>query len=104
MATNVRLRNCALVLALLGGTALMPQIASAGSIQGRGDFGGSWTRIGPSDHERWRHHYYYSAPIYVAPSYAYGPTYYGPDYYGPTYYDYGPGIAFGAPGIGVAIE
>jgi hypothetical protein len=102
MAFNVRLRNV-LVLALLGGATLMPQIASAGSIQGRGDFGGTWTRIGPSDHERWRHRYY-SAPIYVAPSYAYGPSYYEPDYYGPTYYDYGPGIAFGGPGIGVAIE
>jgi hypothetical protein len=99
MASNVRLLNCVLVFALLGGTALMPQIASADSLQRRGDFGGSWTRIGPSDHERWRYHYY-SAPIYVAPSYGY----YEPDYYGPTYYGYGPGVAFGAPGIGVVIE
>jgi hypothetical protein len=100
MTSNVRLRNCVLVLALLGGTALLPQIASAGSVQGRGDFGGSWTRIGPSDHERWRYHYY-GAPVYVAPSYAYGPSYY--NYYGPTYYDYGPG-AFGGPGIAVVID
>jgi hypothetical protein len=93
MASNVR--HGVIVLALLGGTALLPQIASAGSIQGRGDFGGTWTRIEPSDDERW-----HNAPIYVAPPYAYGPSYYEPDYYAP----YDPGIAFGGPGIGVVIE
>ena len=103
MASNARLRNCVLVLALVGGTAVMSQNASAGSVQGRGDFGGTWTRIEPSDQERWRHHYY-SAPIYAAPSYGYGPSYYEPDYYGPTYYDYGPGVLFGGPSIGVVIE
>ena len=60
-------------------------------------------RIEPSDQERWRNHYY-SAPIYAAPSYGYGPSYYEPDYYGPTYYDYGPGVMFGGPSIGVVID
>ena len=104
MASNARLRNCVLVpLALVGGTTLMSQIASADSVQGRGDFGGTWTRIEPSDDERW-HHHYGDAPVYVAPSYAYGPSYYEPNYYGPTYYDYGAGVVIGGPGIGVVIE
>jgi len=77
--------------------------ARADSVQGRGDFGGTWTRIEPSDQERWRNHYY-SAPIYAAPSYGYGPSYYEPDYYGPTYYDYGPGVMFDGPSIGVVID
>ena len=36
--------------------------------------------------------------------YGYGPSYYEPDYYGPTYYDYGPGVMFGGPSIGVVID
>ena len=103
MAFNARLRNCVLMLALLGGTALMPQNACADSVQGRGDFGGTWTRIEPSDQERWPNQYY-NGPIYAAPSYGYGPSYYEPDYYGPTYYDYGPGVIFGGPSIGVVID
>jgi hypothetical protein len=103
MASNARLRNCVFMLALLGGTAIMSQNARADSVQGRGDFGGTWTRIEPSDQERWRNHYY-SAPIYAAPSYGYGPSYYEPDYYGPTYYDYGPGVMFDGPSIGVVID
>ena len=63
------LRGGAIALALIAATAL-PQTTSAGSIQSRGDFGGTWTRIGPSDH--WRHErHYYAAPVYVAPPYAY---------------------------------
>jgi hypothetical protein len=49
-------------------------------------------------------YHYYDAPIYAAPSYGYGPSYYEPDYYGLTYYENGPGIVFGAPGIGVVID
>jgi len=58
--------------------------------------------IEPSDQERWRNHYY--SAIYAAPSYGYGPSYYEPDYYGPTYYDYGPGVMFDGPSIGVVID
>ena len=97
------LRGGAIALGLIGAAALLPQAASAGSIQSRGDFGGTWTRFGPSDH--WRHgRHYYGAPVYVAPAYAYDLDYGEPDYYGPpAYYDYGPGIAIGGPGIGLSI-
>ena len=96
------LRGGAIALALIAATAL-PQTTSAGSIQSRGDFGGTWTRIGPSDH--WRHErHYYAAPVYMAPPYAYELDYGEPDDYGPpAYYDYGPGIAIGGPGIGLSI-
>jgi hypothetical protein len=90
-------------LALAGAVALLPQPASAGSIEHRGDFGGTWSRIGPSDNYRARHRYY-GAPIYVAPSYAYDLDYGDPyDYGPPAYYDYGPGLAIGGPGIGFSI-
>jgi hypothetical protein len=103
VASSARPRNRVLVLALLGGATFMAQNACADSVQGRGDFGGTWTRIEPSDQERWSHHYY-GAPIYAAPSYGYGPSYYEREYYGPTYYDYGPGVVFGGPSIGVVID
>jgi hypothetical protein len=91
-------------LALIGAVALLSPPASAGSIQHRGDFGGTWSRIGPSDNYRVRHRHYYGAPIYVAPSYAYDLDYGDPYYYGPpAYYDYGPGLAIGGPGIGFSI-
>ncbi len=95
------LRSFALALALVGGAALISAPAQAGSLQDEGDFGGTWTLIGPSD--QYRHGY--DGPVY-------GPGYYNPGpyaYYGPPFsdapddYDYGPGIAFIAPGIGVAI-
>ena len=53
------LRNSAIALSLLGGMALMPIAASAGSIHDNGNFGGSWSRIGPSDVGYRRHHYGY---------------------------------------------
>jgi hypothetical protein len=95
-------------LALTGSVVLLPQLASAGSIEHRGDFGGSWTHIGPGDNYRVRRHEYYGAPIYVAPSYAYGLDYGDPYGYGPPDdydygYDYGPGVAIGGPGVGLSI-
>ena len=76
------MRGGAIALGLIGAAALLPQAASAGSIQSRGDFSGTWTRFGPSDH--WRHgRHYYGAPVYVAPAYAYDLDYGEPDYYGP---------------------
>jgi hypothetical protein len=98
------LRNGALALALIGGAALLPQPASADSFQEGGDFGGTWTRIGPSDQAGWRHERHYGAPIYVAPAYAYELDYAEPGNYGPPgYYDYGPGIAIGGPDIGFSV-
>jgi hypothetical protein len=94
------LRHGALALALLAGAALLPQTASADSYQRRGDFGGTWSRIGPGDNYRRHAGRHWRAPIYAAPAYVYGPEYYyEPDYYGAPYDDYGPGIAYG-PGIG----
>lgn len=98
------LRYGAMALALIGGAALLPQAAAAESFQEGGDFGGTWTRIGPSDQTHWRDGRDYGAPIYVAPPYAYDLDYADPGYYGPpAYYDYGPGIAIGGPGIGFSI-
>jgi hypothetical protein len=105
-----RLRNSAIALGLLGGVALLPGAASAGSIHDDGDFGGSWNRIGPSD-VGYRHRYYrnygyrdygYRSYGYYAPRYRYAPAY---SYYGPYSYGYygGPGIAFGGPGFSVGI-
>jgi hypothetical protein len=108
------LRNSAIALALLGGAALLPVPASAGSIHDNGNFGGSWNRIGPS--HSYRHHYGYrnygyrnygyrsygyAAPRYYAPRYGYAPAYsYGAPY---SYGYYGPGIGFAAPGFSVGI-
>jgi len=105
-----RLRNSAIALGLLGGVALMPISASAGSIHDDGDFGGTWNRIGPSD-VGYRHRYYrnygyrdygYRSYGYYAPRYRYyspGYSYYAPYSYG----YYGPGIAFGGPGFSIGI-
>src|SRR5262245_20868337 len=41
-------------LVLTGVVAMSPQPVSAGSIEHRGDFGGSWTYIGPGDNYRVR--------------------------------------------------
>ena len=94
------LRHGALALALLAGAALMPQAASAGSLQDRGDFGGTWIPIAPSDHYHWRYagrYHDYGAPIYVAPDYAYGPSIYDADFFGPPISDGGPDIALVPP-------
>jgi hypothetical protein len=100
-------RHGALALALLAGAALLPQAATAGSVHGRGDFGGNWIPIAPSDHYDWRYtgRYYYSAPVYVAPNYVFGPSIYDPDFFGPPVYeDNGPGVALVAPDVGVAVD
>ncbi len=102
------LRNSAIALSLLGGVALMPIAASAESIHDRGNFGGTWNRIGPS--HNYRHYGYrnygyrnygyrsygYYAPRYYAPRYRYyAPAYsYAPYGYG---YGYGPASAFRRP-------
>ncbi len=100
------LRDGALALGLLAAAALLPQAADAGSLQDRGDFGGTWTPIAPSDHHHWRYaeRYHYSEPVFVAPDYAYGPGYYEPESDGPPlYYGDGPGIALVAPGVGISL-
>ena len=101
----INLRNSAIALGLLGGVAMMPAAASAGSIHDNGNFGGSWNRIGPTDVGHRRHYGYrnygyrsygYYAPRYYAPYYA--PRHYGPaySYYAPYRYGYyGPGVSFG---------
>jgi len=105
---NTMLRKGAFALALLGGAAILPVAASAGSIHESGDFGGSWNRIGPTDVGYRRHYrnygyrnygyrnygyrsYGYAAPRYYAPYYAPRYSYYGPYRYG----YYRPGISFG---------
>lgn len=102
---NTILRAGALTLTLLAGAALLPQAASAGSVHGRGDSGGTWTYVGPSDPENRRYagqYYDYSGPVYVAPSYAYGPDYYVPDLSGAPVHD--PGTALVGPGVGLSPE
>jgi hypothetical protein len=105
MRTASLLRNSALALALIAGAALLPQAAPAGSVQRHGDFGGTWTHIGPSNQHRYYsgRYYDYSGPIFVAPSYAYGPDYYEPEFFGPPVYD-GPGIALVGPGVGLSLD
>jgi hypothetical protein len=105
MQTASLLRNGAFALALVAGAALLPQAASAGSVERRGDFGGTWTHIGPSSQDRYYagRYYDYSGPIYVAPSYAYGPDYYEPEFYGPPVDD-GPGLALVGPGVGLSLD
>ena len=105
----INLRNSAIALGLLGGVAMMPAAASAGSIHDNGNFGGSWNRIGPTDVGHRRHYGYrnygyrsygYYAPRYYAPYYA--PRHYGPaySYYAPYRYGYyGPGFSFGIGGF-----
>ena len=90
-------RKSALALAFIGGVALVSAPATAGSIHKRGDFGGTWSRIGPSDqyrNKRYSNRSYNSYRSYRGPGYAYG---YGPRYGG--YYDapYG----YDRPGIGL---
>lgn len=98
----INLRNSAIALGLLGGAALLPMPASAGSIHDNGDFGGTWNRIGPTD-IGYRRHYYrnygyrsygYRDYGYYTPRYRYyGPSY---SYYAPYRYGYyGPGVSFG---------
>jgi hypothetical protein len=88
----------ALALALLGGAALLPAPASANSIHDNGDFGGTWSRIGPSEAHGRRDTFFGR----------YGPRdwglgYYGRPYayYGPSYHDrdYAPGPDYSGPGI-----
>jgi hypothetical protein len=105
MQTASLLLNGAFALALMAGAALLPHAASAGSVQRHGDFGGTWTHLGPSNQHRYYagRYYDYSGPIYVAPSYAYGPDTYEPEFYGPPAYD-GPGFALVGPGVGLSLD
>jgi hypothetical protein len=102
-----KLRNSAIAVAIVGAAAFAPIPASADSIHNRGDFGGTWNRIGPTDvgyrHRHYSHrHYGYRSYGYYAPRYRYyGPSY---SYYRPypNYY-YGPGVSVGGPGFSVGI-
>jgi hypothetical protein len=90
-----KLRYGALALGLVAGVALMTSPAAARSFHEDSDFGGTWSRIGPSDQYTTRHDYYrYRAPDYHA---YYGPpAYYEPyDYYDPGYYGPRGGVSFG---------
>lgn len=101
------LRNSALGLALLAGAIVLPQNGFAGSIQDKGDFGGTWVPIAPSDHYDWRYadRLDFGEPAYVAPDYVYVPPVQDPDFFGPPVYeDYGPGVALAAPDAAVAID
>ena len=92
------------IAALVGGLTCVSVPALAASFHERGEFGGTWTYIGPSDQPVYRYRYVervapYPAPVY-GPAYVYDP--YDEPYYEP--YDYGPGIAIGGPGFGVGID
>ena len=78
------LRNGALALALIGGAALLPQAASADSFQESGDFGGTWSRIGPGDQTvgAMRRHYARADLCGAGLCLRVG-IYYEPGYYGP---------------------
>ena len=97
-------------LSLLAAAAFLAAPASAASIHDNGNFGGTWSRIGPSHaHGRWAYRGYDRG--YVSRGYAYreypSRGYYGPRpyaSYGPSYYDYGYGPGFiGGPGVGFSI-
>lgn len=100
------LRGAALALPLIAGLIFLPQAASAGSLDDRGDFGGTWNDIGPTGHERWRYvEGYYGPPVDVVPGYAYGPVLDEPEFYAPPAYDeYGPGVVLVAPDVGPSLE
>jgi len=91
------LRNGAFALALIGGAALVSAPASANSIHNEGNFGGTWSSIGPGDYSErgfaGRADPLYEGPhVHVGgPGYAEGPPAYSglSPYYG---YEYGPGI------------
>ena len=76
-------------------------------LQDRGDFGGTWTYIGPSDHYHWRYADAYldaGPPVLVAPPYVEGPPVYDPGYYGPpVYQDEAPGLTVVTPDVGIAV-
>jgi hypothetical protein len=75
----------ALMLALLGGTALLPAPASAGERQATLGDGGQ----GTLEQVRRR--------VYVVPDYGYDPDYYAPDYYAAPVVPYVPPVAYAAP-------
>jgi uncharacterized membrane protein len=97
LSMRTTLRNSAFVLTLIGGAALVSAPASANSIHNEGNFGGTWSSIGPSDYSD-RFYAGRAAPLYEGPhvyvggpGYAEGPPAYSgvSPYYG---YTYGPGI------------
>jgi hypothetical protein len=86
------IRNRAFALSLLCGAALFALPAAANSIQEEGNFGGTWSRIGPNTYRD-----RYDTPGYYAPEAA-------PSYY-PGAYDYdGQGVTVIAPGVGVRVD
>lgn len=88
-------RKSALALAFVGGVALVSAPAAASSIQDRGNFGGTWSRIGPSDQYRNNRHTnrYYRSYRGPGNAYRYGPRYGG--YYDTPYGYDRPGVGFG---------
>ena len=99
------LRGAALALPLIAALTLLPHAAAAGSLDDRGDFGGTWTDIGPSGDQRWGYvERYYGPPVDVVPGYAYGPVYDEPEFYAPVYDDYGPGVVLVAPDAGLSLD
>ena len=80
------LMNTAIALAIVGAAAVAPFAASADSIHNRGDFGGTWNRIGPTD-VGYRHRYYGNRHYGYRP---YGYRSYG--YYAPRYRSLPPGL------------
>lgn len=99
-------RKGAIALALVACATVLPQTASAGSIQEDGDFGGTWVPIAPSDHYDWRYadRLAFGEPVYATPD-VLGPRVNDPDFFGPPVYDdYGPGVALVAPDAGIAVD
>jgi hypothetical protein len=94
---NQTVRRGTVALALIGGVALLAAPAAANSIHNNGHFGGTWSRIGPSQHYLHRRFY--------GPGYAYGYgrpyAYYGGPYGYGLYDDDAPALRFYGPGFGV---
>lgn len=102
---NRTIRNAAMAIGLIGGAVLMTAPATANSVHEEGNFGGTWTKIEPSDYYGYRRHAGRVGPLYSGRYYSryyyprgyayYGPSrYYDPYYYGPGYYAR-PGVSFG---------
>lgn len=94
------IRNGALALSVIAGTALIAapaSVATAKSIQQDGYFGGTWSAIGPKHNRHVQRHERrnFGVRAYYGPRYGYGPRYdyYGPRYGAPYYYDRGSGFS-----------
>src|SRR5262245_17252913 len=99
---NTTMNQGLIAAVLLSGVALISPPASANSVHDEGYFGGGYTSIGPGPYYQ-RRGAGRVGPLHERRAYVYGPAY----YYAPAYeyspYDYGPVVAFPAPGFAIGI-